>query len=107
MQVTEDGEDFHTLARSHSLDETTKHYGGHLGPITRKMLSPDVSAKVFNANAGDLVGPFKKDEYIQLILVEEVIKAELTDHVQKVIKERIFEQWVSRFCEDGIRVDSE
>ncbi len=107
MQVTEDGEGFHSLARRHSIDETTRHYRGHLGSITRKMLSPDISAKVFNTNPGDLLGPFKKDEYIQLILVEEVIKAELTDNVKEAIKERIFEQGASRFYEDGIRVDSE
>lgn len=105
MQVTEDGEDFHALAREHSLDETTKYSCGYVGIVSRKMLAPEISAKVFNADAGDLLGPFQKDDHHQLIWVEEVIKPELTDHIKEAIKERILGQWVSPFFEEGIRVD--
>ena len=104
MQVTEDGEDFHALARRHSLDEATKYSGGYVGVVSRKMLSPEIAAKVFNADAGDLVGPFQKDERQELIWVEEVIKPELTDQIKEGIKERIFAQWVSRFFEEGVRI---
>jgi parvulin-like peptidyl-prolyl isomerase len=104
MQVTEDGEDFHALARRHSLDEATKYSGGYVGVVSRKMLSPEIAAKVFNADAGDLVGPFQKDEHQELIWVEEVIKPELTDQIKEGIKERIFAQWVSRFFEEGVRI---
>ncbi|MBW2092478.1 MAG: peptidylprolyl isomerase, partial [Deltaproteobacteria bacterium] len=58
LQVTEDEEDFHALARLHSLDEKTKYAGGYIGLVTRDMLWPDISAKVFNADEGDLLGPF-------------------------------------------------
>jgi parvulin-like peptidyl-prolyl isomerase len=106
MQVTEDGEDFHALARRYSLDKTTKHAGGYIGVVYRTMLSPEISAKVFNADADDLLGPFRKDEYHQLILVEEVVKPELTDQIREMIKERIFAQWMAPFFE-GISVRKE
>ena len=106
MQVTEDGEDFHALAREHSLDEQTKGGGGYVGMVSRSMLSSDTSAKVFNAEAGDLVGPFEKEGMFQLILVEEVIKAELNDEIKEGIKERIFNEWLAEILKTGITVQA-
>ncbi|MBN1848972.1 MAG: peptidylprolyl isomerase [Deltaproteobacteria bacterium] len=105
MQVAEDGEDFHALARRYSLDETTKYAGGYVGAVSRKMLSPEIAAKVFSADSGDLLGPFQKEQYQQLIWVEEVIKPELNDHIKEMIKERIFAQWVSQFFEEGVNIN--
>ena len=106
MQVKEDGEDFHALARQYSIDEATRYAGGYAGCITRNMLPHEISAKLFNATAGDLLGPFKKDELFQVILVEEVIKAELNDEVKELIKERIFEEWISQFLKGGVKIES-
>jgi parvulin-like peptidyl-prolyl isomerase len=104
IQVNEEGEDFHKLARKHSIDETTKYSGGYVGLVSRRMLSPEVSAKVFNAKAGDIVGPFEREKLFQLILVEEVVKPELNEEVREVIKEKILGEWVSPFLKDGIRI---
>ena len=106
MQVTEDGEDFHGLAREHSLDEQTKCGGGYVGMVSRSMLSPDASAKVFNAAPGDLVGPFEKEGMFQLVLVEEVLKAELDDEIKEAIKERIFNEWLAEILKGGIIVQA-
>ena len=104
MRVTEDGEDFHALARQYSTDGATKFSGGYVGIVSRNMVSPEIAAKVFNADAGELLGPFQKEAYQQLIWVEEVIKPELNDRVKEMIKERIFAQWVSRFFEEGVNI---
>jgi parvulin-like peptidyl-prolyl isomerase len=105
IQVNEEGEDFHKLARKHSIDETTKYFGGYVGLVSRRMISPEVSAKVFNAKAGDILGPFERENLFQLILVEEVKKGELNDEVREAIKERILGEWVSQFLKDGIRIN--
>jgi parvulin-like peptidyl-prolyl isomerase len=105
MRITEDEDDFHQLAREYSLDETTKYSGGYLGVINRRSLSPELAAKVFNANAGDILGPFPSDENYQLILVEEVKKAELNDPVKNAIKEAIFNGWLSRYIDSPIQVN--
>ncbi len=104
LQVTEDEEDFHALARRYSMDERTKYAGGYIGFVRRDMLQPEISAKVFNAAEGDLTGPFALEGRYQLILVEELKKAVLDDELREVIKQRIFDEWVSRFFKNGIKI---
>ena len=104
IQATEEGEDFHSLARKYSLDEATKYSGGYVGLISRQMFPPEISAKVFSASAGDLLGPFQRDGQYQIILVEGVIRAGLDGDVKEAIKERIFREWVSQFLNKGIKV---
>ncbi|MBW1709743.1 MAG: peptidylprolyl isomerase [Deltaproteobacteria bacterium] len=104
LQVTEDEEDFHALARKHSVDERTKNAGGYIGFVTRDMLWPEVAAKVFNAAGGDLLGPFSVDEFFQLVLVEELRRAELNEDFREIIKQKIFDEWASQFFKDGIRI---
>jgi parvulin-like peptidyl-prolyl isomerase len=105
IQVNEEGEDFHQLARKHSVDEATRYLGGYVGNVSRGMLSPEISAKVFNAKGGDILGPFQRENLFQLILVEEVMRAELNDDVKEAIKERILGEWVSQFLRDGIKIN--
>lgn len=106
IQVTEDGEDFHDLARKHSLDEATKYSGGFAGMISRRVFPSEVNAKVFSASTGDLLGPFEKDGLFQLILIEEVIKAKLEGGVKEAITERIFREWLFPFLKKGIKIIS-
>ena len=104
IQVTEDGEDFHGLARRHSLDEATRYRGGYVGMISRQMYPPEVNSKIFSAAAGDLLGPFRKDALFQLILVEEVIRADLDERVKEAIREKIFRGWAYSFLKEGIKI---
>lgn len=106
MQVSEEGKDFHVLARQYSVDEATRYAGGYVGLITRNMLPPEVAVRVFSATAGDLLGPFQRGELFQVILVEELIKAELSAEVKEVIKKRIFDEWISQFMKGGVKIVS-
>lgn len=106
MQVTEDGEDFHQLARECSMDEQTKHAGGYVGAVSRSMLPPEAAAKVFNTHTGDLVGPFENEGMFQLLLVKDVRRAELDDETKEAIKERIFNEWVAQTLKGGITVQT-
>jgi len=105
MQATEEDEDFHGLAKKYSLDETTKHAGGHVGLISRSLLPPDLTAKVFNATDGDILGPYEWEGKHELILVEALKRAALNDDLKETIKERIFEEWAISFLRDGINVE--
>jgi hypothetical protein len=104
MQVTEEGENFHTLARKHSRDQVTKHAGGYVGWISREFFPQEVNAKMFSASPGDLIGPLEKDGTFQLILVEEVRRATLDRDVRETIRERIFQEWASNYLKKGIRI---
>ena len=103
MQVEEDEEDFHVLARKHSLEDS-KYAGGYIGFVSRKMLPPDITAKLFNASQGDLTGPFQQDEYFRLFYIEEVFKSQLNDAVREAIQENIFSEWGTQFLKKGINV---
>lgn len=106
MQVQEDGEDFHVLARKYSVDESTRYSGGYAGTISRNLLPLEMAARVFNAAPGDLFGPFQRHGLFELILIEEVIKADMNNNeVKEALKEKIFSGWVSQFLKGGIRVN--
>jgi parvulin-like peptidyl-prolyl isomerase len=53
----DDPDSFVEMAREHSIADT-REQGGLIGKVLRGSLRPDVEAKVFNAAAGDLLGPF-------------------------------------------------
>ncbi len=104
IQVAEEGEDFHSLARKYSLDEATRYAGGYVGVVSRQMISTDLAAKVFNATPGQVLGPFEKDGLFQLILVEDIRKAELVQETREVILDEILQEWCAQFLRDGFTV---
>lgn len=105
MQVSEDEEDFHALARKHSVDDNTRYTGGYLGLVSRAMLPPEIAAKVFSAASGDLLGPYQVDALYENILVEEILPAELNEVTAGIIKDIFFDQWLSGIAGDGIRIE--
>lgn len=105
LQATEDGEDFHALARRFSIDAPTRDAGGYLGEVTRNAFSAPIAAKIFNASAGDVLGPFQGGGFFTLFAVEEVTRAELTELVRLAIKDRIFDEWIGQFLSGGIVVN--
>ena len=107
IEITEEDADFHSLARKHSLDESTKYAGGYIGWITRQELSPEEAAKVFNAEAGEVLGPFSVEKNFQLIFIEEARRAELSDNLKNVIRERIYDEWAFQFYKDGVKISKE
>jgi parvulin-like peptidyl-prolyl isomerase len=103
MQVTEDEADFHRLARRYSIDQDSRYAGGYVGVITRNGLPEVISAKVFNAGPGDLLGPFERNGNYQLILVEELIKPELNDRIRAEIREALFMEWLAPALREGVQ----
>ena len=103
MQVTEDEADFHSLARKYSLDSNSRYAGGYIGLMPRNALAETISAKVFNAGAGELLGPFEANGYFQLIFVEELIKPELDTRLEEQIRQALFMEWLAPVLQDGVR----
>ena len=104
IQIEDEGKDFHSGAREFSTDESSKYGGGYIGLVTRNRLEPEVAAKVFNASAGDVLGPFDKQGSYELIMVEEVIRADLNSIVKENIKRLLFEEWIAQFTKEGMTV---
>ncbi len=105
MQIQEDGEDFHALARTHSVDTASRYQGGYVGEVSRNFLNPEISTRIFNSRDGDLLGPFPVSNLFIIVLVEEVIKPELDDNIKKTIKKRLFNDWVGKIVNEGISMD--
>jgi putative peptide maturation system protein len=93
-QIVEDGADFYTLARQYSIDARTKPAGGYSGEVSRELMEAAVEAAVFGAPAGKIVGPFKTDDGWQLIKIESLHLATLTDALRETIKSLLFEEWL-------------
>jgi parvulin-like peptidyl-prolyl isomerase len=104
IQIQEEGKDFHAGAKEYSIDQSTKFGGGYVGQITRNMLQPEAAAKVFNASSGEVLGPFEIEGLFELILVEEVVKAEFNETVKERIKRFIFEEWISQFINRRVTI---
>ena len=94
-QIVEEGADFHSLARSFSMDETTKLAGGYVGLVTRAGLEAAVEAAIFGAQPGKIIGPVKTDEGWQLIKLESLHPATLDDTLRETLKSQLFDEWLS------------
>jgi hypothetical protein len=55
--LADDPDSFAEMVREHSVGEAREN-GGVIGKVLRGSLKPDLEARVFNAAAGDLLGPF-------------------------------------------------
>jgi putative peptide maturation system protein len=92
-QITEEGADFHSLARSYSIDASTKLAGGYAGNLKRADMEAAVESAVFGAQSGKVVGPFKLEDGWHLIKIESLHRAELDDSLRETIKEEVFAEW--------------
>jgi len=93
-QITEEDADFHSLARSYSIDAVTRPAGGYAGKVKRTDMEAAVEAAVFGAQPGKVTGPFKSDDGWHLIKIESLHRAELDDTVRDTIKAQVFADWL-------------
>ena len=96
VQICEEGADFHKLARSYSTDAATRPASGYVGLVKRQGLADELSAAVFRAKVGGVIGPLKTDEGWQLVRVHELHPATLDKAMREQIKTFLFGAWLSR-----------
>jgi parvulin-like peptidyl-prolyl isomerase len=96
MAILEDEpENFAELAREYSLADTSKE-GGHIGKVLRGSLQGEVEAKVFNAPAGTLLGPFKSPDeaHFEVFVVNAKVPASLNAETKAEVRRILKEQWL-------------
>ena len=93
-QIIEEGADFHSLARTYSIDAATRLAGGYAGKVKRADMEAAVESSVFGARPGNVVGPFKLEDGWHLIKVELLHRANLDDALRETIKAEVFAQWL-------------
>lgn len=80
------GEDFASLAKEYSDDETTKDKGGFLGNLRRGIIIPEFQKVVFSLKPGEVSSPVRTKDGYHLILVSEIKKGKPQKLNQKVRK---------------------
>jgi parvulin-like peptidyl-prolyl isomerase len=93
-QIRDEGRDFAELTRQHSLHEDSRQAGGRLGIVQRKNLNPAVAAAIFDARPGTVVGPLKTDMGYHLVLVQEILPAQLDERTADVVRDELFQAWL-------------
>ena len=85
---------FHEVAHQYIQDAELRRKGGYRGILYRKDLKPEISAAVFAANFPQLLKPILTSKGVYLILVEEIVKSQLTEEVAFQIGFDLFNQWL-------------
>jgi parvulin-like peptidyl-prolyl isomerase len=101
--LTDDPESFAEMAREHSLADT-RDDGGVIGRVLRGQLKADIEAKVFNANPGDLLGPFPAADGSQFEIFSVTAKhpATLDEDVAGEIRRLLREDWLIARAQEHI-----
>ena len=94
--LEDDPEEFPDMAREHSLSDTREE-GGYIGKVLRGALLPEVEGKVFNAEVGDLLGPFPSpDENLyEIFIVNDKRKASLDDETREEVRRIVRDEWLA------------
>jgi parvulin-like peptidyl-prolyl isomerase len=92
--LREDPDSFDELAREHSIADT-REQGGLIGKVLRGSLRSDVEAKVFNAAAGDLLGPFASGDRtaFEIFRVNAKRPARLDDDTATEVRRLLRDEW--------------
>jgi parvulin-like peptidyl-prolyl isomerase len=92
--LRDDPDSFDEMAREHSIADTQEQ-GGLIGKVLRGSLRSDVEAKVFNAAAGDLLGPFTSADrtVFEIFRVNAKHPACLDDDTATEVRRLLREEW--------------
>ncbi|HXW74598.1 MAG TPA: peptidylprolyl isomerase [Steroidobacteraceae bacterium] len=93
--LRDDPDSFDEMAREHSIADTRER-GGLIGKVLRGSLRSDVEAKVFNAAAGDLLGPFTSGDRttFEIFRVNDKHPARLDDDTATEVRRLLREEWL-------------
>lgn len=94
-QIQEAEISFYEAAHIYDIDLQRRLQCGYEGKFYRWNLKPDVSALVFSATPGNVIGPFLMEQASHLFMVEEFIPAELTPERHQEILNRMFTEWLT------------
>lgn len=85
---------FYDVAHQYIQDTELRRKGGYRGIVYRHSLKSEVSAAVFASNPPQLLKPIVTSQGFYLILVEEIIKPQLTEELAFKIGIDLFNKWL-------------
>ena len=95
--LADDPDLFDELVLEHSVDEDTRFTKGLMMRVRRGSMAPDLEAKVFNAQSGDIVGPvqFGDEDFYAIVAVLQFHPAELTEEIQDEVAQTLYDEWLA------------
>lgn len=94
-QIEEEEISFFEAAHFYDIDEARRYRCGYEGFVNRQGLPAAISAALFSASAGELVGPIQTETGHHLLLCELLSPAALNDEVRDSILESLFQEWLT------------
>lgn len=101
--LQDDPESFEEMAHEHSIADTRER-GGLIGKVLRGSLKTDIEAKVFNAEAGDLLGPFPSSDraFFEIFRVNAKHPAVLDEETAAEVRRLLREDWLMARAQEHI-----
>lgn len=101
--LRDDPESFEEMAHEHSIADTRER-GGLIGKVLRGSLKTDIEAKVFNAEAGDLLGPFPSPDraFFEIFRVNAKHPAALDEETAAEVRRLLREEWLMARAQEHI-----
>jgi parvulin-like peptidyl-prolyl isomerase len=93
-QIEENEISFYEAAHLYDIDERRRLQCGYEGKLYRWSLTPEIAAVVFAARVGEVVGPLPSEQGYDLLMVENIIAAELNAELRQEITDRMFQEWL-------------
>jgi parvulin-like peptidyl-prolyl isomerase len=97
MNQLNGGADFETLARTYSLDESSRAAGGDRGfvPLGTSILPPELEAVMKNLSAGEIAGPISSSYGYYIVQVVEIQHARaLSAEMRQGLTQESFIDWI-------------
>jgi len=93
--LSDDPDSFREMAAEHSVADTGAQ-GGRIGKVLRGSLQGEIEAKVFNAEAGELLGPFPAADgtHFEIFRVDEKRPASLDDETRAEVTRLLWDEWL-------------
>jgi parvulin-like peptidyl-prolyl isomerase len=101
--LNDDPDSFEDMAREHSIADT-REQGGLIGKVLRGSLKTDVEAKVFNAAAGDLLGPFPSPDraFFEIFKVNDKHPATMDEDTAAEVRRLLREEWLQARAQEHV-----
>jgi peptidylprolyl isomerase len=101
--LEDDPDGFADMAAEHSLAET-KENGGVIGKVLRGSLRGDIEAKVFNADAGEVIGPFATPDFslFEIFRIDARHPAKLDEETAAEVRRLLREEWLLARAQEHI-----
>ena len=94
LQLDSEEAEFSSLAKKYSLDGSTNKMG-IIGPQSLASAHPVLKEKLLTAKNGELLNPFRVDNWWVIVRLEEKIEAKLDDLTRQKLTLSLFDKWVN------------